>query len=537
MRTPNALTLGSMLSRALFAPLAFLSLIVGCNSAAKTTASSTPAKPTHTAPAIRSVETFDAVWTTVRDTHFDKTMNGVDWNAVRDELRPYAIAAASQDEARAIQLDMLSRLGQSHFMILPRESAERSPTIESPEEQIAAPTEIAARASTIIIDESQSAAVTETTSTTTASSTRGVCGIDIAIVEDEPTVLRVAANLGGAKAGVCAGWTLVSVEGLDAADALRPIRDALALETDMDSQHARSLRMELAGTGQSLLQGNTGQSRTAVFEDAMGTEHKVTIAFEDAPYGSTKFGNLPPLPVEVDSRLIELPQTDTKPVRIGVISFNIWMTAASPAIDLAVDTYRSCDGIVLDLRGNPGGLGAMSMGVAGHFLNEPASLGSMIARDTTLEFKASPRKVSTEGKRVRPYAKPLAIIVDGRSASTSEVFAGGLQDLGRARVFGETSAGMALPAVAIELPSGDVLMHAVADFVTSNGTRIEGRGIVPNEVVAPTRAALCNGHDPAIDSAAQWIVQSTLLTRAAKRAKADAGVEAVTAPISLPSAP
>jgi carboxyl-terminal processing protease len=239
----------------------------------------------------------------------------------------------------------------------------------------------------------------------------------------------------------------------------------------------------------------------------------------------------------VDSRLIELPQTDTKPVRIGVISFNIWMTAASPAIDLAVDTYRSCDGIVLDLRGNPGGLGAMSMGVAGHFLNEPASLGSMIARDTTLEFKASPRKVSTEGKRVRPYAKPLAIIVDGRSASTSEVFAGGLQDLGRARVFGETSAGMALPAVAIELPSGDVLMHAVADFVTSNGTRIEGRGIVPNEVVAPTRAALCNGHDPAIDTAAQWIVQSTLLTRAAKRAKADAGVEAVTAPITLPSAP
>jgi carboxyl-terminal processing protease len=125
-----------------------------------------------------------------------------------------------------------------------------------------------------------------------------------------------------------------------------------------------------------------------------------------------------------------------KPVRIGVISFNIWMTGASDAIDRAVDSMRNCDGIVLDLRGNPGGMGAMSMGVAGHFLREPASLGSMLGRDNALEFRAEPRKVSAAGKRVRPYAsKPLAILVDGRSASTSEVFAGGLQDLGRARVF------------------------------------------------------------------------------------------------------
>jgi carboxyl-terminal processing protease len=193
------------------------------------------------------------------------------------------------------------------------------------------------------------------------------------------------------------------------------------------------------------------------------------------------------------------------------------MTGASDAIDRAVDSMRSCDGIVLDLRGNPGGMGAMSMGVAGHFLREPASLGSMLGRDNALEFRAEPRKVSAAGKRVRPYSsKPLAILVDGRSASTSEVFAGGLQDLGRARVFGEVSAGMALPAQAKELPNGDVLLHAVADFVTPKGTRLEGHGVVPDEAVAPTRDALLRGDDAVLAAASKWIRTSTLAARAAK---------------------
>jgi carboxyl-terminal processing protease len=254
-----------------------------------------------------------------------------------------------------------------------------------------------------------------------------------------------------------------------------------------------------------------------VFTDASGAEQQIALSFEKSPLGITQMGNLPPFPIEVESRRVEVPVDGAKPVAIGIISFNIWMTGASDAIDRAVDSLRNCDGIVLDLRGNPGGLGAMSMGVAGHFLKEPASLGSMIGRESTLEFKAEPRKVSPDGKRVRPYAtKPLAIVVDGRTASTSEVFAAGLQDLGRARVFGETSAGMALPALASELPNGEVLLHAVADFVTAKGTRIEGRGVIPDETVVPDRALLLKGEDPAVSAAMKWIGGRTIEARTAR---------------------
>ncbi len=93
--------------------------------------------------------------------------------------------------------------------------------------------------------------------------------------------------------------------------------------------------------------------------------------------------------------------------------------------------------------------------------------------------------------------------------STSEIFAGGMQKLGRARVFGETSAGQALPALSLRLPGGDVLVHAFASYTGPGGEPFEGRGVVPDETVPPTREALLAGSDPALDAAVRWISRQT----------------------------
>ena len=107
-----------------------------------------------------------------------------------------------------------------------------------------------------------------------------------------------------------------------------------------------------------------------------------------------------------------------------------------------------------------------------------------------------------------PFAGPLAILMDGTSGSTSEVFAGGLQAIGRARVFGETSLGAALPSMMDELPNGDVLQHAFADFVvTATGERLEGRGVIPDERISVTRVDLIAGRDPVTEAAIEWIVR------------------------------
>src|SRR5262249_21606938 len=139
---------------------------------------------------------------------------------------------------------------------------------------------------------------------------------------------------------------------------------------------------------------------------------------------------------------------------VGVIRFNIWLAPLAPAFDKAVDAFRRSDGIVIDLRGNPGGLGGMAMGLAGHFLDKPASLGTMKMRDAELKFAVSPRRVSTTNQRVEPFAGPLAVLIDQGSLSTSEIFAGGLQALGRARIFGQATGGAALPSQMERLPNG-----------------------------------------------------------------------------------
>src|SRR5436305_8846561 len=77
-----------------------------------------PPSPIHSA---ENLETFDVAWQIINDTHFDTNFNGVNWKAVREELRPRAEKAQSRDELREILENMLGRLGESHMKILPRE--------------------------------------------------------------------------------------------------------------------------------------------------------------------------------------------------------------------------------------------------------------------------------------------------------------------------------------------------------------------------------------------------------------------------------
>src|SRR5689334_17730438 len=68
-----------------------------------------------------NVESFEKVWQTVRDKHWDPKLNGVDWQAVHDELRPKLDAAKSTGAAREVMSDMLDRLHQTHFGIIPHD--------------------------------------------------------------------------------------------------------------------------------------------------------------------------------------------------------------------------------------------------------------------------------------------------------------------------------------------------------------------------------------------------------------------------------
>ncbi|HVL67005.1 MAG TPA: S41 family peptidase, partial [Vicinamibacterales bacterium] len=288
------------------------------------------------------------------------------------------------------------------------------------------------------------------------------------------------------------GWKVVTIGGREVAALVRSLKEA-------PDQRVRGL--EAWRSVQARLRGPAGSAVDVTFEDGTGRAVTRSIGRRPEQGQPVTVGNLPTMYVRVTSEARTTPAGRTA----GVIGFNVWMAAVDAHFQKAVDAHRGAAGIVIDLRGNPGGLAAMLMGIAGHFIAERTPLGVMKTRDNELKFTVNPRLVNGAGERVEPYAGPVAILVDGLSGSASECFTGGMQSLGRVRVFGETSMGAALPSQFDRLPNGDVFIHATGDFVTADGTRLEGRGVIPDEEIRLSRADLLAGRDRALEAALAWI--------------------------------
>lgn len=419
-----------------------------------------PSAPVAAYDSAVGVATFDTAWRIVYTTHFDTTFNGVDWVALRDELRPRAEAAASTAALRDVINDMLGRLDQSHFALIPEEVADT-------------------------LNPSRDTAVVT-----------GDVGFDVRLIGDDVLVTAVEPDSPADSGGVRAGWVVVTIGEDSIPRLVRRVRD----------QDLRYPDGFLVWSGvEARLGGAVGTPVVIGFRDAEDHPRTLQIRRRPLPSDPVRFGNLPTF----FSRFKRAERTTAGGRKVGTIWFNFWMVPLVRQVDEAVDAFRGDDGIVIDLRGNRGGVGGMVIGVAGHFLSERTSLGDFRTRRNTLHIRANPRLVNTRGERVTPFAGPLALLVDETSGSASEMFAGGMQAIGRARVFGSTSVGGVLPALTERLPNGDVLYHAIADFVTADGVVLEGRGVIPDEPVRPTRADLLAGRDPVLDAALRWIDTET----------------------------
>ena len=408
--------------------------------------------PVTTAQAPAALDTFDAVWRIVRDTHFDKTLNGVNWDAARDEFRPKAAQSKNPGELRRVLNTMLGRLGQSHFVVIPGSVA----------------------------------------SDTSASDGTANPGFDVRLLENTILVTDVEEGGGAAAQAVRTGWSVVAIGG-------KPVSELVARLQEAPDARVRGL--EAWRAVQARLRGAEGSTVDVTFGDAGGAHITRTLRRQQEKGQPVTVGNLPTMYVQVTNEARKTPAGR----QVGLVGFSVWMAAVDAPFQKAIDQHRSAAGIVIDLRGNPGGLAAMMMGIAGHFIGERIPIGVMKTRDTELKFTVNPRLVSADGQRVEPYAGPVAILVDGMTGSASECFSGGMQSLKRVRVFGERSMGAALPSQFEKLPNGDVFIHATGDFVTADGTRLEGRGVIPDQEVPLTRADLLAGRDAPLEAALKWI--------------------------------
>ena len=147
--------------------LCLLIFVGGC--AGKKSPARESKRPLDKAQRQANVESFDRVWTAIRDEHWDPKLGGLDWNAVRDELRPKVEQAKTMAEAREVMEDMIGRLKQSHFAIIPREVYHDLTPSQAGEEK-------------------------------PASGERGALGLDVRILDGQAVVWRsLARHAGGAQ--------------------------------------------------------------------------------------------------------------------------------------------------------------------------------------------------------------------------------------------------------------------------------------------------------------------------------------------------
>lgn len=301
-------------------------------------------------------------------------------------------------------------------------------------------------------------------------------GFQVELVDGKVLVTAVRKEGAAEAAGVKTGWEAVAVDGV----AIQPVMGEML--------HAELRRHQML---QQQIGGFAGEKLEYQFR-ADGEAKRVSLQLPKSD-GSAGFGFLQGMDVQREFRLIGKQD-------VGYFRLDMFLDAVRvlPQFEKAVRSCTACKGFVIDLRGNPGGIAVMANAMAGWFVSRSGiKLGTMYQRGVDLNFIVIPR--------LNGFAGPLAILVDGASASTSEILAGGMQDMKRARIFGSQTAGAALPSVIEILPNGDFFQYAVANYVSASGLELEGRGVVPDVVVTHTAEALRQGSDRPLEAALNWI--------------------------------
>ena len=199
--------------------------------------------------------------------------------------------------------------------------------------------------------------------------------------------------------------------------------------------------------------------------------------------------------IEIKSVSIKKPKTAKIDKNIGYIRLNTFLShTASDEMQKALTNLSDKDGYILDLRSNPGGLLTNAIFISDMFLNS-GYIVSTVDRDGYKETQRASNHVVTQ--------KPLVILIDGGSASASEIFSGAMKDNGRAVLVGTKSFGKGLVQEINRLPDGAGVNITTQKYLTPNGTYIHKIGITPDVIIKNTEEDIKHKKDEQLEKANQ----------------------------------
>ena len=206
-----------------------------------------------------------------------------------------------------------------------------------------------------------------------------------------------------------------------------------------------------------------------------GTQVELLIKRENEP---NKIYKITRANIELKSVSTKTPKYAKLAPNIGYIRLSSFISKnATMEFQNALIENRNKDGIILDLRSNPGGLLTNAIFIADMLLDGQVIV-STVDRDGYKETQRSTSKVVTR--------QPIVVLINGGSASASEILSGALKDNGRATIVGKKSFGKGLVQEINKLPGGSAMHITIQKYLTPNGTDINKKGIEPDVEVEIT---------------------------------------------------
>ena len=198
-------------------------------------------------------------------------------------------------------------------------------------------------------------------------------------------------------------------------------------------------------------------------------------------------GEIRPLEIKITRDIIKIQSVYAKKISDDILYMHITSFDQKVVNDVkeAIKKDSNRTGILIDLRNNPGGLLDQAVGLVDLFVDE-GIIVSQKGRDSkeNVEFKAHKRDTNTH--------TPIVVLVNGGSASASEIVSGALQDDRRAIIVGEKTFGKGSVQVVMPVGDGEALRLTVARYYLPSGRTIQAKGVTPDIIVHPGKVAMDN---------------------------------------------
>ena len=394
-------------------------------------------------------QVFEKVWKEIHDHYYDASFNGVDWNEVHRRYAPLVKATSKDQDFYTLMSQMTSELHDAHTRF------------NSPEQW------------------------------KNFRRQQGVTvGFSVDDVDGKTVVTNVIPGTDAARARIEPGMVVLRVDDTPVAQRIAEIE-----KKRLPSSSERATRWFIynrvfAGPADAPVKVALQRGDGSVFE--VSVRRQIYSAAPEVTTHVLPSGNV-------------------------YIRFDGFQHPITKEFRQALQKYRDAPGLIVDLRRNGGGDLAVLLPIAGYFYGKK----TLFAKDATRTGKPLSSYVGLfklplqlyvgrAGEQI--YSGPVVILVDAHSASSSEVFAAGMQDTLRAKVIGSQSCGCVLgiakPRV---MKGGGVLEMSEVLWFSPKGRKLEGTGIIPDKIVVPSVADLQRRRDPVLAEADKSLMRTAVL--------------------------